>query len=285
MLWKNRRESDNIEDQRYSSASRPGLKLSGGTIVLVLLASLVLGENPLTLLAMISQSNLTGSTTTAPASPQQKQAQNEQARFVSVVLATTEDTWNSLLPGVGAQYQQPKLVLFTDQVNSACGYNSAASGPFYCPGDQKVYIDLGFFKELSNLGAPGDFAQAYVVGHEIGHHVQNLLGISDKVHRARNSMSEAQANALSVLLELQADCFAGVWAHHANQRQPLLEPGDIEEGLQAAAAIGDDRLLHNAGRQVSPESFTHGSSQQRVYWLKRGLERGSIADCNTFSKA
>lgn len=175
--------------------------------------------------------------------------------------------------------------MFSDHVASACGLSSSVTGPFYCPGDQKVYIDLSFFRELNALGGPGDFAQAYVVAHEVGHHVQNLLGISAKIHQIRLRSSPTEANSLSVLLELQADCLAGVWAHHADKQRHLLEPGDLDEGLKAAAAIGDDRLQHRAGRDVSPESFTHGSSQQRAYWLKKGWETGAIAECNTFSSA
>jgi predicted metalloprotease len=172
--------------------------------------------------------------------------------------------------------------MFTDQVNSACGMSSSATGPFYCPSDQKVYIDLGFFHTLNQLGAPGDFARAYVIGHEVGHHIQNLLGLSDNVHNLQQRLSRSEGNALSVRLELQADCYAGVWAHHANKQRQLLEPGDVEEGLQAAASIGDDRLQGSAGRRVSPESFTHGSSEQRVQWLNKGLQSGDINSCNTF---
>ena len=210
---------------------------------------------------------------------------DESAQFVSAILADTEDTWTTIFPRMGMQYQAPKLVLFSDQVSSACGYNSAATGPFYCPGDRKVYLDLGFFRELDRLGAPGDFAQAYVIGHEVGHHVQNLLGISGKVHDLQNRSGTTQANALSVLLELQADCFAGVWAHYADKYRSLLEPGDVDEGLRAASAIGDDRLLKRAGKRISPESFTHGSSEQRTFWLRKGLESGDIATCDTFSAA
>jgi predicted metalloprotease len=241
-----------------------------------------LGENPLELLALLSQGTGGDSLTTA-ASPGQTAGNDESAQFVSAILADTEDTWATIFPRLGKRYQEPKLVLFSGQVSSACGYNSSATGPFYCPGDRKVYLDLGFFQELDHLGAPGDFAQAYVIGHEIGHHVQNLLGISGKVHDLQSRSSPAQANALSVLLELQADCFAGIWAHYADKYRSLLEPGDVDEGLKATAAIGDDRLLHRAGRSISPESFTHGSSEQRTFWLRKGLESGDIATCDTFS--
>jgi predicted metalloprotease len=201
-----------------------------------------------------------------------------------VVLADTEDTWNPLFDQMDRTYQEPVLVLFSDQVDSACGFASAAVGPFYCPGDRKVYIDLGFFAELSDrFGAPGDFAQAYVLAHEVGHHVQTLLGISDQVRSIRATASEADANALSVRQELQADCFAGIWAHHADQLRQILEPGDVEEALTAASAIGDDRLQRQAQGYVVPESFTHGSSEQRVRWFQTGLERGQLSACDTFS--
>jgi predicted metalloprotease len=244
-----------------------------------------LGENPLELLAMLSQGFIGDSSTTTTVAPGQTPGNDESAQFVSAILADTEDTWATVFPRMGKQYQAPKLVLFSDQVASACGYNSAATGPFYCPGDRKVYLDLAFFRELKHLGAPGDFAQAYVISHEVGHHVQNLLGISGQVHDLQLRSGAAQANALSVLLELQADCFAGVWAHYADKYRSLLEPGDVDEGLRAASAIGDDRLLKRAGRRISPESFTHGSSEQRTYWLRRGMESGDIATCDTFSVA
>ncbi|WP_020563701.1 KPN_02809 family neutral zinc metallopeptidase [Methylosarcina fibrata] len=282
MLWKKGRRSDNVEDRRQLRLGGPRLKLSVGTLAIVLLIGVVLGENPLELLALLTQGGgRTSFTAEAPPSPED----DEAAQFVSAVLADTEDTWGAIFPGLGEHYREPKLVLFTDQVASACGFTSSATGPFYCPGDQKVYLDLGFFRELDRLGAPGDFAQAYVIGHEVGHHVQNLLGISGKVHALQVRSGSAQANALSVLLELQADCFAGVWAHHADKYRSMLEPGDVDEGLNAASAIGDDRLLRRAGQSVSPESFTHGSSQQRAFWLRKGMESGDIASCDTFSMA
>jgi predicted metalloprotease len=284
MLWKKGRQSDNVEDRRGRSFGGPAIKLSGGMLVAVLLLGVVLGENPLELLAMLSQGYVGGGSTTA-VSPGQTPGNDESAQFVSAILADTEDTWAAIFPRLGKQYQVPTLVLFSDQVSSACGYNTAASGPFYCPGDRKVYLDLGFFRELDQLGAPGDFAQAYVISHEVGHHVQNLLGISGKVYDLQLRSGAAQANALSVLLELQADCFAGVWAHYADKYRSLLEPGDVDEGLRAASAIGDDRLLKRAGRSISPESFTHGSSEQRAYWLRKGLVSGDIAACDTFSVA
>jgi len=283
MLWKKGRQSDNVEDRRGARIGGSSIKLGGGMLVVVLLIGVALGENPLELLAMLSQGSGGGTSTTV--SPGQNPGNDESAQFVSAILADTEDTWTTIFPRMGMRYQEPKLVLFSDQVSSACGYNSAATGPFYCPGDRKVYLDLGFFRELDRLGAPGDFAQAYVIGHEIGHHVQNLLGLSGKVHQLQIRSDATQANALSVLLELQADCFAGVWAHYADKYRSLLEPGDVDEGLRAASAIGDDRLLKRAGKRISPESFTHGSSEQRIFWLRKGLESGDIATCDTFSTA
>jgi uncharacterized protein len=286
MLWKKGRQSDNVEDRRGVRLGGPAIKLSGGMLVLVMLIGVVLGENPLDLLAtMLSRGFIGGNSTTTTATPGKTPGKDESAQFVSAILADTEDTWGTILPRMGIQYQAPKLVLYSDQVESACGYNSAATGPFYCPGDKKVYLDLGFFRELDHLGAPGDFAQAYVISHEIGHHVQNLLGISGQVNNLQVRSDAVQANALSVLLELQADCFAGVWAHYADKYRSLLEPGDVDEGLRAASAIGDDRLLKRAGRRISPESFTHGSSEQRTFWLRKGMESGDMATCDTFSVA
>ena len=215
---------------------------------------------------------------------QMSEAEIETAEFVSVVLASTEDTWNVIFRQLGLQYQEPTLVLFNNRVNSACGMASSAVGPFYCPGDQKLYIDLAFFNDLARRhGAPGDFAQAYVVAHEVGHHVQTLLGVSQKVSKARQGLSESQVNALSVRQELQADCYAGLWGNIANQERRWLESGDLEEALQAATAIGDDRLQRDAGRQVVPDSFTHGTSAQRVRWFRKGFEGGDISACDTFS--
>jgi predicted metalloprotease len=258
-----------------------GFRLGGKTMLLVVVVGVLMGQDPLQLLSLLSgMSDL--SSVSQPKHGPSSPANNEDAEFVSVVLADTEDTWNKLLPTIGKNYREPNLVLFTDQVNSACGMSSAATGPFYCPGDEKVYIDLGFFRTLGELGAPGDFARAYVIGHEVGHHIQNILGLSYKVSQLQQRLSAEEGNALSVRLELQADCYAGVWANHANKARKILEPGDIEEGLQAAASIGDDRLQKQAGHYVSPESFTHGSSQQRVNWLRKGLQTGDIRSCNTF---
>jgi hypothetical protein len=227
------------------------------------------------------------STSQAPAPGRQSPAANdEQAQFVSVVLADTEDTWKQLFAASGQRYQEPRLVLFTDAVRSACGFANAAVGPFYCPADKQVYLDLGFFRDLKQrFGAPGDFAEAYVIAHEVGHHVQNLLGVSADVRRRQRGLSKKDANALSVQLELQADCFAGVWANQADRARSILERGDIEEGLNAATAIGDDRLQRQGGGRVVPDSFTHGSSEQRVRWFRRGFEAGDPAACDTFNAA
>ena len=222
-------------------------------------------------------------TGSAPDDQQISPQEQQLAEFESVVLADTEETWHTVFAEQGAQYQEPTLVLFTGRVNSACGMATAAVGPFYCPGDQQVYIDLSFFNDLSRRhGAPGDFAQAYVVAHEIGHHVQTLLGVSQRVQRAKRGRGEAGSNALSVRQELQADCFAGLWAHAAKVDRALLDPGDLEEALRAASAIGDDRLQREAGGRVVPDSFTHGTSEQRVRWFRRGFESGEMAACDTF---
>jgi predicted metalloprotease len=283
MLWKKGRRSENVEDLRHARFGGPRIKLSAGMLAVVMLIAFALGENPLELLALLTRGGGSAGLTAESPRPPASSVDDETAQFVSAILADTEDTWHAIFPRLGRRYQEPKLVLFTDKVASACGFTSSATGPFYCPGDRKVYLDLGFFRELGRLGAPGDFAQAYVIGHEVGHHVQNLLGVSGQVHDLQRRGAPAQAKALSVLLELQADCFAGVWAHHADKYRQMLEPGDVDEGLNAASAIGDDRLAHQAGRSISPDSFTHGSSQQRAYWLRRGMESGEITACDTFS--
>ena len=275
MRWEGGRRSTNIEDRRGLGAGTIGAG-GIGTLLLVLAVSCLTGTNPLALLNMVEEVAPQQTQTVPTGAP----ANDPQAEFIAVVLADTEETWGRVFSAAGRQYREPVLVLFEDSVRSACGSASAASGPFYCPGDQKVYLDLSFFRELDRrFGAPGDFAQAYVVAHEIGHHVQTLLGINRQVQEAQQgSGSRAGANALSVKLELQADCFAGVWGHHASKKQ-LLDSGDVDEGLSAAAAIGDDRLT---GGRVSPESFTHGTSQQRGQWLRQGLQTGDINSCDTF---
>jgi predicted metalloprotease len=257
-----------------------------GTIVLVLAVSYFTGANPLTVFNMITGVQSV-TETMAPSAPSESgpvgAPSDQLGRFASVVLADTETTWHALL---GSRYEDPRMVLFTGAVQSACGTTSSAVGPFYCPNDHRVYLDLAFFEEMAHrLGAAGDFAQAYVIAHEVGHHVQNLLGIAEKVHRLRRQVSEAEGNALSVRMELQADCYAGVWGYHAKYERNLIEPGDFEEGLRAAAAIGDDRLQKMSRGHVQPESWTHGSSEQRMTWLKRGLESGDPSVCNTFEES
>ena len=282
MRWQGQRQSENVEDRRGLGPAHIGGGLGLGGIVLVLAVSYFTGVNPLTLLELMSglQSTTQPSIESVPTGP----VQDEIGRFASVVLADTEDTWRQLLPGTGRQYENPRLVLFTGAVQSACGATSSAVGPFYCPQDRKLYLDLSFFKELSQrLGAPGDFAQAYVIAHEVGHHVQNLLGIAEKVSRLQRQVGDAEGHALSVRMELQADCLAGVWGYHAKRERDLIEPGDFEEGLAAAAAIGDDRLQHMSRGYVQPETWTHGSSQQRTTWLRKGLETGNPDACDTFS--
>ncbi|MCL6436280.1 MAG: zinc metallopeptidase [Leptolyngbyaceae cyanobacterium HOT.MB2.61] len=280
MKWEFGRRSDNIEDRR---GSRVPSAVVGGGIGTILLALLVtfLGGDP----SVILQQG-TPSRNYPPADVQQgtnSQADDPMKEFVAVVLADTEDTWNEIFQQMGGTYQEPKLVLFSGAVESACGYAKSAMGPFYCPRDRKVYLDMSFFRDLQNRhNAPGDFAQAYVIAHEVGHHVQNLLGISGKVQSLQRQVTPVEANQLSVRLELQADCFAGVWAHHAERSRQILEQGDIEEAMNAASQIGDDRLQAQAQGYIVPDAFTHGSSAQRVRWFKRGIQSGSLNQCNTF---
>jgi len=279
MRWKTGRRSSHIEDRRGSRAGRAGLKGGIGTIVIALALGYFLGIDPMTILKVQQATVPAGTATDWQPTAAEKQA----ADFVSVVLADTEDTWNAIFREAGRDYEEPKLVLFSGQVTSACGMASAAMGPFYCPGDKKVYIDLSFFDDLKKRhGAPGDFAQAYVIAHEVGHHVQNLLGTSKQVRSAQRGLGKADANELSVSQELQADCYAGLWGYHANRSRQVLERGDLEEALAAASAIGDDRLQKEATGRVVPESFTHGTSKQRVKWFRRGIESGDAGDCNTF---
>ena len=288
MRMDDQRSSDNVEDRRGSGMGGGGLRLGGGrmglgTIAIALVASYFLGVNPLTVLQMLSGGGLPAIEQSAPAR-RGVPADDETAQFVSKMLASTEDTWHEAFRANGKQYQEPKLVLFSGVTPTACGTGQSAMGPFYCPGDQKVYIDLSFFNDLkSRFKAPGEFAQAYVIAHEVGHHVQHLLGISDKVHQARQRVSEREGNALSVRLELQADCLAGVWGKRTDTMKNVLEPGDLEAALTAASAIGDDRLQQQAQGRIVPESFTHGSSAQRVRWFKRGFESGDMNQCNTFN--
>jgi hypothetical protein len=294
MRWQLGRRSQNIEDRRGGSPTggfplprgipmSRGARASGlggiGLLIFVLIL-LFLGINPSFLFQGGPVTDLPYSETPATQPP----ADDEMAQFVAAVLGYTEDTWGTLFKQMGRTYREPTLVLFTGQVASACGFAHAAMGPFYCPADEKVYIDLGFYRELRDrFGAPGDFAQAYVIAHEVGHHVQNQLGIAQQVQNLRQQVSESEANALSVMMELQADCLAGVWAHHTEQAQQILERGDIEEGLNAAAAIGDDRMQRQAQGYVVPDAFTHGSSAQRVRWFREGLASGDLQACDTFN--
>lgn len=279
MRWRGGRRSSNIEDRRGQPVRVGAFKGGIGTIVIVLALGYFLGIDPAALLQLTQ--GLAPTETGTPHQP--TAAEQEQKDFVSVVLADTEDTWHEIFRQAGKQYEEPELVLFSGAVQSACGGASAAMGPFYCPSDRKVYLDLDFFNELKQrFGAPGDFAQAYVIAHEVGHHVQNLLGTSERVRAAQQGLDTAGANALSVKLELQADCFAGVWGNHADRSRQILEQGDIDEALNAATAIGDDTLQKQAQGYVVPESFTHGTSQQRKEWFSRGMQGGRISDCDTF---
>ena len=281
MFWRGGRQSENIEDRRGIRVSR-GLAGGGiGTIILALVAW-YFGFDPTIILNQGTQTNSTSVTPSLNGQPGKQD--NELADFVSVVLADTEDVWHGIFRQMGRTYQEPTLVLFTDAAESACGFAQSAVGPFYCPTDHKVYIDLSFYHDLKErFHAPGDFAQAYVIAHEVGHHVQTLLGISQDVGSDPERLGETEMNRLSVLRELQADCFAGVWAYHADKTRKIVEEGDIEEGLNAAASIGDDRIQMQSRGYVSPESFTHGSSKQRVQWFRRGIKSGDIKDCDTFS--
>jgi hypothetical protein len=279
MRWERGRRSDNVVESRGGNGLRIGGGLGLGGIAVVVVVSLLLGQDPLQVL-----SQLAGSQQGAPASQERPAANDPQTEFVRAILGDTEDTWGALLQAQGRQYQAPRLVLFNGAVQSGCGYASSAVGPFYCPSDRQVYLDLDFFRELEQrFGAAGDFARAYVIAHEVGHHVQNLLGVPQQVEAARSrGVPMEGATGLSVRQELQADCFAGVWAQHAQQRLDWMEPGDLEEALNAATAIGDDRLQQQGQGRVVPDSFTHGTSEQRVRWFKAGFESGEPGRCDTF---
>ena len=281
MRWLGGRESSNVDDRRGLSTGG-GVAVGGGIIgVIIIVLRLLLGGGSND---GSEQIQLPGQTQQMTA--EEKAADDERAKFVKVVLGYTEDVWGELFSQQGKQYQQPTLVLFRNSVQSACGFASSASGPFYCPRDEEVYIDLSFYQELQDrFKAPGDFAMAYVVAHEVGHHIQKLLGISDKMENMRQQLSEGEYNKYSVMMELQADFFAGVWAHHAQQMKNILEPGDIDEALNAANAIGDDRLQKESQGYVVPESFTHGTSKQRVYWFKKGFDTGDMNQGDTFNDA
>jgi predicted metalloprotease len=287
MRWEGNRKSGNVEDRRGEGGGRGGFGLGGrsigiGTVVIALVGGAIFGINPLTILSFLTGGG-------APAQVQQQgpakapPADDKMAKFVSTVLADTEDVWKQLFTQGGTAYKEPRLVLFRGAVATGCGQGQAVMGPFYCPADQKVYIDLNFYETLkTRMGAPGDFAQAYVIAHEVGHHVQNQLGITGQMARLRARASQAEYNAMSVKVELQADCFAGVWAHHAQNARQILEQGDVEEAMNAAAKIGDDALQGSRSGAVVPESFTHGSSAQRQRWFSTGLKIGSVKACDTF---
>jgi uncharacterized protein len=278
MRWRGRTESGNVEDRR--GLGRGGLAIGGGIGGLILAALYVLMGGDPSQLPTFQDETSSSVSTEAPLNP----AEEEKKQFASVVLKDTEDVWQEQFRRQGQTYREPTMVLFTDAVSSACGYAGSAVGPFYCPGDTRVYLDLSFFDDLERrFGAPGDFAQAYVIAHEVGHHVQNLLGIHEQVAQMQGRLSEQERNQLSVRVELQADYFAGVWAHHAQATKQVLEPGDLEEALNAAAAIGDDRLQRQTTGQVVPDSFTHGSSEQRIRWFRKGFESGDMTQGDTFS--
>jgi uncharacterized protein len=281
MRWEDGRESENVEDQRGFPIGGRGASLGCGGVIILLLVSWLTGINPLRLLNLVQQT-APSSSAAAPAPAQAPGAppKDELGKFASVVLASTEDVWTDIFAKNGRTYEKPRLVLFSGGARSACGLASTAVGPFYCELDRKVYLDLSFFRELSiRFGAPGEFADAYVIAHEIGHHVQNLMGILEERSRGGARRND---NAVSVRVELQADCFAGVWGYHANRDRHIIEPGDFESGLRAAAAIGDDRLQRRTQGEVAPESFTHGTSAERSGWLRRGLETGDPGQCDTF---
>ncbi|MEE4161848.1 MAG: neutral zinc metallopeptidase [Woeseiaceae bacterium] len=281
MRWRGGRRSSNIEDRR---GARPGGKVLGGGIgtIVIILAALYFGIDPTPLLQGLESASTPASTRPTPLEP----GADPLADMVAVVVADTEDAWSAIFAEAGLEYREPTLVLFSGATRSACGLGQSAMGPFYCPADEKAYIDLSFYDDMrTRFRAPGDFAQAYVIAHEVGHHVQNLLGISAEMRRRQQGLGQAEANSLSVRLELQADCFAGVWANRADRARNILEAGDVEEALNAASAIGDDRLQRQSQGRVVPESFTHGTSAQRQRWFRRGLESGSVSACDTFAAA
>ena len=290
MKWEGDRESSNVEDHRGGGGGGGGggFRIGGkgvgiGTIAIALVASLFFGVDPGTVIGMMGGGGGPAPQVQQQTDPNAPQADDRETRFVRTVLGYTEDAWTPIFAAQGSTYQPPKLVLFEDRIGTACGTGNAASGPFYCPGDRKVYIDLSFFRLMQErFKVGGEFAQAYVIAHEVGHHVQTLVGVSDQVRKAQAQASETESNALSVRLELQADCFAGVWANKTEQKEALLESGDIESALATATAIGDDAIQRQSRGTVVPDSFTHGSSAQRVRWFKRGFEKGDVQQCNTF---
>lgn len=280
MRWRQGKRSQNIEDRRGNSSGRGrrAAGLGGGATILAFIAAMVLGVDPSQI------TNMLGAGQNTQQAPVQTNAQEEEIKdFLAVVLGDTEQVWGQLFQKAGFRYQPPALVLYRDATPTACGTGQAAAGPFYCPGDNKLYLDLSFLSELKRMGASGDFALAYVIAHEVGHHIQTLEGTAEKVQTARARSSKVAGNRIQVAMELQADCYAGVWAHHAQKQRQILEQGDLEEGMTAAASVGDDHLQRMAGRRVVPEGFTHGSSEQRQQWLLRGLKSGDVSQCDTFS--
>lgn len=283
MRWRSGRRSSNVEDRRGIT---PKKAVGGGLgIVVIAIIAMLFGVDPSEVLNILNEAPVQQTQQgTSTSQTRQSGPTDELSDFVSVVLADTEDTWHELFSQMNRTYEEPKLVLFSNAVQSACGYAQSAMGPFYCPGDKKVYIDLTFYRDLRNrFKAPGDFAQAYVIAHEVGHHIQNILGISPKVQAMRQQVSETESNKLSIMLELQADCLAGIWAYHADRARNIIEQGDVQEALNAASAIGDDRLQQQSRGYITPDSFTHGSSEQRVRWFTKGIRTGDINQCNTFS--
>jgi len=280
MRWSKGRRSANIEDRRGGRIGKAAGGIGGVGIIIAIAVAFFTGD-PTLLLRQVT-SGLSGSTPSHQQDLQTSPEEEQVKDFLSVVLADTEDTWGPIFQQSGYTYQPPNLVLYRQTTATACGQGQAAAGPFYCPGDRKLYLDLGFLSELKRMGAEGDFALAYVIAHEVGHHIQTLVGTADKVRQMQAQSGQVESNQLQVRMELQADCFAGIWAHHAEKQRQILEPGDLEEGIQAAASVGDDHLQRMAGRRVVPEAFTHGSSEQRMTWLKRGLQSGDLQTCNTF---
>lgn len=280
MRWRGRRQSSNVEDRRGQGMIRSKRGAGGGAMILLILAGLFFGEDVQRVLSLF-----VGDVNQAPQqqqAPRTAAANDQNKQFVSTILAETEDTWNAVFAESGSSYSAPKLVLYEGQTPTACGVGQAASGPFYCPGDYKIYIDLSFMSELKNMGAPGDFAFAYVIAHEVGHHIQNLIGVASDVRQKQARASKSQSNMLSVKMELQADCLAGIWINHTERRSSILEAGDIEEGFKAAAAVGDDTIMSRAGMAPRRENFTHGSSKERMHWFQQGMKVGAINACQTF---
>jgi predicted metalloprotease len=289
MKWEGDRESGNVDDRRGDGGGGGGgFSIGGrgiglGTVAIALVASIFFGVDPGTVIGMLGGGGGPAPQVQQQRDPNAPQANDRETRFVRTVLGYTEDAWTPIFKAQGSTYRPPTLVLFEGRTSTACGAGNAATGPFYCPADQKVYIDLSFFRLMQErFHVGGEFAQAYVIAHEVGHHVQKLIGVSDQVHNAQSRASETEGNALSVRLELQADCFAGVWAYHTQQKEAFLEQGDVESALATATAIGDDALQRQSRGTVVPDSFTHGSSAQRVRWFKRGLDKGDVQQCNTF---